>query len=416
MTPPPSPDPARQTDRRRRLAMSAVVAGGVVIGIGQTVVFAVLPPIARRIGLHDLQVLTVFMISAVFWVTMGPIWGRRSDHYGRRPFILSGLFAFALSMALFATTIRIGMAGALGGLALYGLLLLTRSIYGVFGSAMPPAAQAYIADRTPPARRTGALAAFSAAFGFGAMVGPVFAAATGAFGAIAPLYAVSALALIATAMLFFLVQENTPPRERARRPRLAFRDPRIRVILGFGFVTAIAIAIPTQFTTFYVIDRLGADEAEAVQLGGVALSTAAGASLFAQVAIVQRFSPAPFLLLRLGPVIVAAGHIVIAMAGTIGPLAFGMLLSGLGAGLIAPGIAGAASLAVSPEEQGSVAGLANASVSASFIAAPLFGYAIYALSPQALFTATALIAALAAAFASARADWRGPRLTTGDGA
>ena len=145
------------------------------MGMGQTIVFAVLPPIAREIGLADFQVGAVFMLSAMFWVMMGPRWGRLSDHRGRRLFILIGIGGFAVSMALFATAIRLGLNGALSGFGLYVIILLTRSIYGIIGSAQPSAAQAYIADRTTPENRAKGLASFAAAFGFGTMLGPAFA-------------------------------------------------------------------------------------------------------------------------------------------------------------------------------------------------------------------------------------------------
>ena len=68
-------------------------------------------------------------------------------------------------MTAFATVLHFGLAGALSGVVLYLMLLGTRSIYGIVGSATPGAAQAYIADRTPPERRTAGMSAFSAAFG-----------------------------------------------------------------------------------------------------------------------------------------------------------------------------------------------------------------------------------------------------------
>ncbi|MEO1015614.1 MAG: MFS transporter [Pseudomonadota bacterium] len=383
----------------RRLAYAILLSGTLVIGMGQTVVFAVLPPIARGLGLHDFQVLGVFMLSAVFWVSCGPLWGRQSDNVGRRPFILLGLGAYALSMILFATAIRSGMEGALSGWLLYVLMLAARSLYGAFGSAMPPAAQAYIADRSDPSRRTAALAGFSATFGLGAMLGPAFAGAAGAIGPLAPLYGVASLALLATVAIYLRLRERTPPKEKTERPKLSPFDVRIRAYLVFGLTISIATAIPTQFASFYAIDRLGVDAAEAVTAAGVALSAAAGASLFAQVALVQRFNLSPQILMRAGPALMCVGHVIVAASTDLGPFVFGMLLSGLGAGLVAPGFVGGASLAVSTSEQGAVAGLSNSAAAASFIVAPAIGYLIYAAAPWALFGLTAGLAASCCAFA-----------------
>lgn len=383
--------PDASSPSQRRLAMAVLMAGAVIIGMGQTIVFAVLPPIARSIGLHDLQVLGIFMASAVLWVTMGPIWGRMSDRLGRRPFVLLGIGAYGVSMLLFATVIRAGVNGALAGITLYALMIMTRSLYGFLGSASPPAAQAYIADRTPPARRTAGLAAYSAAFGFGAMVGPSFAGAFASIGPVAPLYSIGAVAVVACGIAAMILKEKTPPKQRTAPPRMSPFDPRVRAFLLFALATAIATALVTQFTTFYVIDRLGASGEDALQVAGVALSAAAGAALFAQVALVQRFNLAPPLLMRAGPFFIFLGHLIIASATSLGPLTFGMILSGLGSGLAAPGVTGAASLAVTREEQGAVAGLTNAAMAASFVIAPVAGWAIYSFDPRALFLTTALI-------------------------
>ncbi len=396
------------TPAERRLAFAILLAGTLIIGMGQTVVFAVLPPIARGIGLHDFQVLGVFMLSAVFWVSCGPIWGRRSDASGRRPFILLGLGAYALSMILFATAINFGIEGAVGGWLLYMLMLSARSLYGVFGSAMPPAAQAYIADRSDPSRRTAALAGFSAAFGLGAMLGPAFAGAVGVIGPLAPLYGVAGLSGLAVFAIYLRLPERTAPREKEERAKLSPFDARIRAYLVFGLTISVATAIPTQFASFYAIDRLGVDAAEAVTAAGVALSAAAGASLFAQVALVQRFNLRPQILMRAGPALMCAGHLIVAASTALGPFVFGMLLSGLGAGLVAPGFVGGASLAVSTSEQGAVAGLSNAAAAASFIVAPALGYLVYAAAPAALFLLTAGLAAACCAFAFLTPTFRAP--------
>lgn len=392
-------DDTPSTPRQRQIATAILLAGVVCMGMGQTIVFAVLPPIARKIGMGDLQVLSIFMTSAFFWVVIGPFWGRQSDIRGRRPFIVIGLSGFAISTTAFATVLHFGIAGALSGVLLYAMLLCTRSIYGVIGSATPGAAQAYIADRTPPARRTAGMSAFSAAFGIGAMVGPAFAGAVVAIDPLAPLYAVAAAAGCAVAAVYFFLPERTAPKERATRPKLSPLDPRIRPFLAYAMATGIVTSIPVQFIAFYFIDRLGLQSEDALQLVGVALSAAAMASLFSQLVLVQRFNLPPITLMRTGPILILTGHIIIAISTDVGPLVFGMLLSGLGAGMLTPGYVGGASLSVTADEQGSAAGLTNAAGASGFIFAPLLGSIFYSMSPGALFMATATLAAGCAFYA-----------------
>ncbi|MEL6359977.1 MAG: MFS transporter [Pseudomonadota bacterium] len=382
---------------RRKFAIAVLLTGVVFMGMGQTVVFAVLPPLARQMGLQDIQVLSIFMASAVFWVTMGPFWGRKSDTTGRKPMIITGYTAFGISMILFASVARLGLNGVLTGLPLFTALILSRIIYGMIGSASPGASTAYIADRTSPEDRTAGVAAFPAAFGLGAMAGPLVATAFTPLGPVAPIYAVAILALGAAGTVFFLLPERTPPKDRPRPPRVSPTDTRVRAFLLFGIATSIATAIPVQFVAFYVIDRIA--PADTLTATSTALSAAAAASLFAQLAIIQRLKPSPGLLMRIGPGLIFIAHVTIAGASSMPLMIVGMVFSGLGAGLITPGYVGGASLAVSKEEQGAVAGLSNAAMASGFIFAPILGTLAYQIAPQAVFVLTATIAFGALVFA-----------------
>jgi len=57
-----------------------------------------------------------------------------------------------------------------------------------------------------------------------------------------------------------------------------------------------------------------------------------------------------------------------------------------------PGFTAAASLAVSPQEQGATAGLSNAASAAGFIIVPPIGFALYTIDPRAPFYLTTLLA------------------------
>ncbi|MEM9013584.1 MAG: MFS transporter [Pseudomonadota bacterium] len=380
------------TRQQRAFAVALLLAGAVCAGMGQTIVFSVLPPIARDLGLSDFQVGFIFMLSAICWVACSPRWGRFSDNRGRKPFILIGLLGFTISTVLFAASIQAGLLGWFSGLTLYALLLGTRLIYGVFGSASPPAAQAYIADRTDAADRTAGIAGFSAAFGLGAMLGPGIGAVTAAISPTAPFFAVAAFAAIMCIVVAVYLPERTRPSSRRLQPKLKLRDPRIRVFVIYGVTAGILMAIPTQTVAFYFIDHLGFSTELAPQLVGVGLMAGAMASLFAQLVVVQRFHVAPSYLLRGAPALICAGHILMWSTSDLGPVIFGMVLAGFGAGLAVPGYNAAASLAVSPDEQGAAIGLTGAAGAAGFIISPPLGFSLYAFAPQAPYILTSIVA------------------------
>ena len=110
----------------------------VCIGLGQSMLFAILPPAARALGISPFRISTIFATSASIWVFVSPWWGRKSDVWGRRPVILIGLLGFGLSMALLATTIALGSSGLLSAVAVYPLLIGSRCVFALVGSGTGP--------------------------------------------------------------------------------------------------------------------------------------------------------------------------------------------------------------------------------------------------------------------------------------
>ena len=98
-----------KTERTRGLSLLFVCL--LSLGMGQSLFFALLPPIARDLGLSEVQVSAIFTLSAVLWVVMSPFWGRRSDIWGRKPVILLGLVGFGISTGGFGLLLAVGQTG-----------------------------------------------------------------------------------------------------------------------------------------------------------------------------------------------------------------------------------------------------------------------------------------------------------------
>lgn len=404
-TPSETTAPGTQTvtsPRQRRIAIALLLVGAVCAGMGQTIVFSVLPPLAREIGLTNFQVGLIFMVSASAWVICGPRWGRMSDQRGRKLFILIGMFGFAFSTVLFGASVQLGLAGALSGLPLYLLMIAMRSLYGLIGSASPPAAQAYIADRTSKRDRTAGIASFSAAFGFGAMLGPGFGAATSLLGPTVPFYAVAAIAAAMTLAVYFFLPERTGPTKRKLPARIRLTDPRLIPFFAFALAFGVINAIPIQTIAFYFIDRLGYSTAAATGYVSIGLTAGAVSSLGAQLIVVQRFRLPPATLMRIAPGLMALGQGLIFLSSDLWPVVIGMALSGFGAGLAIPAATAAASLAVNADEQGGAIGLASSAGASGFIISPVLGFSLYEISPAApfMFTAASALALLVYAWVS----------------
>lgn len=63
------------------------------VGMGNSMLLAVLPALSRTLGLPDAAVGVIFSFSAVLWVITSPLWGRASDRLGRKRLIVFGLAA-----------------------------------------------------------------------------------------------------------------------------------------------------------------------------------------------------------------------------------------------------------------------------------------------------------------------------------
>ena len=369
-----------------------------IVGIGNSMLFAVLPPIARETGMPDWSVSAIFTLSALLWVLTSPVWGRMSDSKGRKPMIVMGLSAYALSTGTFTGIAAIGLMDHFHWLTLFLGLAAARLIFGAFGSATNPAAQAYVADTTTPEIRTREIAAVTSAFAFGSAAGPALAAGMIAnMGLLAPLFATTTLAIIgALSARFFLPNiEITPAAKRSAAPSSVWRlalNPSVRPWLLFGVILSAVTAVMFQQVSFYFIDRLGVTPREGATFSAVALALGAMAQIIAQLVLIPRLSLSPRGLIVWGCLITGAGAALTAFGDSFGTLSVAQALVGLGFGLARPGFTGGASLAVSQDDQGSVAGLVVAANGAGFVVAPLFGAGLYALvSHQAPFVLCALV-------------------------
>lgn len=378
---------------RRPQPVLILFASLICIGIGQTLVFAVLPPAARNLGLSEMQVGSIFTVSAVFWMVMSPFWGRRSDFWGRRPLILLGLGGYAVSMTAFAVCLQISLAGWLALLPTYLGLIAARAIYGLFGSAAMPAAQAYIADRTAPHQRSSQLALLGAAFAFGTIIGPAVVAALLQFGFVAPFYGAGVLGLLSALLVAFCLPSERSLRLHTAAPtKLSPADRRVLPFLLAAVTIELLQSITMLAAGFYAMDVLGLDATQSARAVGVMLMGSAGAILLTQLVLIRLLQPSPRTMLRVGALIAMLGFAII-IAGTSQMLMFiAITLLGFAFGLLRPGVMAGASLAVGMDEQGGVAGLLNATGGMAVTFAPFLGMSLYQFLPQAPYAFNILLA------------------------
>ncbi len=401
MPPPYDPDkPSSEQERTKafRLLFLCLVA----TGIGNNMLFAILPPLARELQVAEYWVGAIYTVSAVLFMTMTPIWGALSDRRGRKPFIIFGLFAFAASTLVFAVAAWAGESGWAPPLVAIFAMAVARTLFGSLGSATNPSAQAYVADRTSPEERTEALAGLTAAFGLGAVIGPTLAATlVGWVGVALFMVIISVIVAAGGVAVWLRLPEQTPPKVQSRPinpfKQFAFAaDPRLFAFMIYGCLTWIVQSLSLSTLAFFVMDRLQLNEDEGLQMSSIALAAGAGALIIAQLVVIPALKATPRLLMAQGAAITIFGALFMFVAPNYGGIVFGYLMISFAFGLARSGFVGGASLAVSPEEQGRAAGLTTATAGLGFIIGPVGGLMLYnQLGPFSPYAAMAILSVFA---------------------
>ncbi len=366
-----------------------------VTGMGQTLVFAILPSLGRATGLADIQVGLIITCSSLAFALASPVWGRFSEYLGRRPVLVIGLSGYAGGTLLFALTFEGGLRGWISGSLLLAMLVLARVLQALLLAASPPAATAYIADVTSAAERTRGMGKIGAAHNFGTIVGPALGGALAMFGLLMPLYAVVLITATMAVVVWYRLPESPWILQRPRPVRpfsvtdairaslVAYVDRRLIDVLLIGVVMFLCFAMVQQTLGFMYQDRFGLTPVQGASAVGVAMMLAAVTSLLAQAVIVQKLRWAPVTLLKVAVPAIGVGSLILLFAPVTAVAAGAIALVGLGLGLGMPGVSSAASLRVGVEEQGAVAGMMSACPALGYILGPVLGTGLYQIAPMA---------------------------------
>jgi MFS transporter, DHA1 family, tetracycline resistance protein len=174
--------------------------------LGFGVVIPQLPFYGLHFGLHGFGVTTMLACYSVAQFVSSPLLGRLSDRVGRRPVLLVSLAVSALAYCW------LGLADAAW------VLFASRLIAGA-GAGNIAAAQAYIADVTPPERRAKGMGMIGAAFGLGFTVGPALGGLAAALDPAAPAFIAAGLSAIAFLLALTRLSESLPAAARDAPPR-----------------------------------------------------------------------------------------------------------------------------------------------------------------------------------------------------
>jgi len=145
--------------RARFEILGAILLAMFLSALDQTIVGTALPRIVSELHGNDLYtwVVTVYLLTAT---VSGPIYGKLSDLFGRRPMIMIGVGLFLIGSALSGLSQEMWQ------------LVAARGLQGLGAGAIFPIALAVIGDLFTPAERGKYQGLFGAVFGVSALIGP----------------------------------------------------------------------------------------------------------------------------------------------------------------------------------------------------------------------------------------------------
>ncbi len=336
----------------------------------------IMPPLIRELGLSESHSGWIISLGSVWMAIMAPIWGRRSDTRGRKPIILTGFIGMGVSCLLFALALYSGLKGWIAGGMLVALLIVTRSMIGLFIPAVLSSAQAYMGDVTEGQERTAGMAIISAANGMGLVFGPAIAGAFTGIGLLWPLYFGTALSFVAfVAALLFIPPAK--PIMQERPPKVNPFQSGLRLYLLAGFVTMTAVIGIQVVGGFYFQDMLHLTGQETARMLSVGLMLAGVAMLLVQVVQMKWMKLQPKTMMLVGSLFILLGMLIFLYSESKAYYYLAFFLFGVGAGMSMPGFMAAASLSVSKEQQGGVAGLIASVQGITAIVTPIVTTTLY---------------------------------------
>ncbi|MBW8811884.1 MAG: MFS transporter [Caulobacterales bacterium] len=350
-----------------RFAAASLIALVFLNMLGFGVVVPLLPFYAKSFDAPAWQVSLIFSAFSIGTFFGEPFWGRLSDTYGRKPLLISTICANSLCY--------LALAFAPNAWAAF-LIRVAGGLFSGNGSVI----QGYIADVTPPERRTRSMGWMSAAWNVGLIVGPSLGGffanpKAGHVGFQLPLFIASALMATSAVCIFLFIRESRQ-RERGatHRPNRwaatgeAARHPVIGRLMALTFLVGFAFTGIESIFALWTLARYGwgpRDTAVAFAFVGVA-SAITQMGLTGRLS--ERYGQGNMLALGMAITMVCIG---LQPFSTGGPMTIALMtLSAIGQSVAWPNVAALITETAPANRQGQLLGLNNAMGALARVAGP----------------------------------------------
>jgi MFS family permease len=313
-----------------------------------------------------------------------PAWGKLSDRIGRRPVMLISNLGAAGSYVLFAvgcSFIKDNPVTENNYLPL-GIILLSRLFAGICGANLS-VASAYIADISPPEKRSARMGLIGMAFGLGFIFGPAIGAFSAElFGKQGPGWVAAAFCASNFVLGWFILGESRQPSSAkvTPRPKLnqwghTLAQPKLGLLVGI--FTCFESTFPLLAKHRFIV---GTQELNH-RIGYLFTYAGVIAALVQGVIgrLVKKFGEPGLIFTSL--IIFAAGLGGLPFANTMPEILVVLALLAIGSGLNRPPVFGMISLNSSPDEQGANLGVAQSFGALARMLGPVFASTLFFVQP-----------------------------------
>jgi len=182
-------------------AMFTLILSILVDVFGFTMVMPLLPKIVTSLGASDFIYGLIISSNALALLIFGPLWGKLSDKYGRKPILMISQAGTGVAFLILAFSNSLNV------------ILIGRIVDGIF-SGQFPIIRAYISDISTPQTRSTQMSKIMVGYTSGMIIGPLLGGILGTFGWAYPMLFASGLSIISIILTSQVLVESMPKGRR----------------------------------------------------------------------------------------------------------------------------------------------------------------------------------------------------------
>jgi MFS transporter, DHA1 family, tetracycline resistance protein len=363
--------------------------------VGFGIVLPLLPLYSEQFGASGFTIGCIVASYNLMQFFFAPWLGRLSDRVGRRPIILLSTAGSAISYAMF------GYASGLEGTLGMVMLLTSRIFAGICGANLS-VASAYVADITPPEKRSrGVGLVIGLGFGLGFIFGPLIGGLSNQFfGQQGPGWVAAAICLVNFLSACFILSESRskdakPAVKRAQwaQWKHTLGDPKLGLLVLLVFLGTLCFACFETTLPLLLVEYMGYSRTDCYYFLAYSgfIATMVQGGLIGR--LVHRFGEKPLILASFFGLMLS--FVMIPAKNSVGWILLSLAIYAIFSGINRAPLTGLISIISPDNEQGSNLGISQSASAVARIFGPPLATTFYAMSAPSPYWVCAGIALVA---------------------